>query len=154
MKRGRGAAIGVGIIAVCLALYFVLTLQFSWLLITQADPIGVAIGVVLIVFPVAAAVFVGRELFFGFQASHLLRRMEAEDALPIDDLPKRPSGATERSAADEEFPRWRAEVEAAPDDWRAWYRLGLAYDAAGDRRRARGAVRRAITLERSERRSR
>lgn len=153
MKPGRGAAISVGIIVVCLALYFVLTLQFSWLLITKADPIGVAIGVVLIVFPVAAAVFVGREVLFGFQAAHLLRRMEAEDALPIDDLPKRASGAPERGAADEEFPRWRAEVEAEPDDWRTWYRLGLAYDASGDRRRARGAVRRAIALERDERRA-
>jgi len=42
-------------------------------------------------------------------------------------------------------------VEAHPDDWRAWYRLGLAYDASGDRRRARGAVRQAIQLETVER---
>ena len=41
---------------------------------------------------------------------------------------------------------------ASPDDWRAWYRLGLAYDASGDRRRAREAVRRAITLEADSRR--
>ena len=33
-------------------------------------------------------------------------------------------------------------------DWRAWLRLGLVYDASGDRRRARAAVRRAIALAR------
>ena len=45
----------------------------------------------------------------------------------------------------------RAAVEAEPESWQAWYRLGWAYDAAGDRRRARGALRRAVALERSQR---
>ena len=40
----------------------------------------------------------------------------------------------------------RAEVEAAPDDWRGWYRLAHAYDLAGDRKRARSAMRQAIEL--------
>jgi Flp pilus assembly protein TadD len=37
-------------------------------------------------------------------------------------------------------------VESAEDDWSAWFRLGLAYDDAGDRRRARAAMRTAIRL--------
>ena len=45
-------------------------------------------------------------------------------------------------------PPYAEAAEASPDDWRAWLRLGLAYDMAGDRRRARAAVRRAITLSR------
>ncbi len=57
-----------------------------------------------------------------------------------------------RAEADAAFPRYREEVEAAPEDWRAWYRLGLAYDGSGDRRRARAAIRRAIALERRGRR--
>ena len=48
----------------------------------------------------------------------------------------------------EDMRRFKADVENAPDDWRAWYRLGIVYDAAGDRRRARAAVRTAIRLER------
>ncbi|MFP3380386.1 tetratricopeptide repeat protein, partial [Bacillus sp. SIMBA_069] len=55
-----------------------------------------------------------------------------------------------RDAADEQFPQYRAEVEAAPESWRAWFRLGLAYDASGDRRRAREALRQAIRLERAD----
>ena len=65
----------------------------------------------------------------------------------------RPSGRVVRSEADALFPAYRADVEAHPDDWRAWYRLGLAYDASGDRRRAREAVRRAIRLEGAQRRA-
>lgn len=38
------------------------------------------------------------------------------------------------------------DVERQPSDWRAWFRLGLAYQDAGDRRRARKAMRQAGTL--------
>jgi Flp pilus assembly protein TadD len=38
------------------------------------------------------------------------------------------------------------QAQARPDDWAAWFRLGTAYDAAGDRRRARAAVRHALQL--------
>ena len=40
----------------------------------------------------------------------------------------------------------RAQTEAAPEDWRTWFRLALAYDAAGDRTRARAAARHAVAL--------
>ena len=40
----------------------------------------------------------------------------------------------------------RTEVEAAPEDWRGWYRLANAYDLAGDRKRAREAMRHSIQL--------
>ena len=66
--------------------------------------------------------------------------------LPVDDLPRRPSGRVDRSAAEEWFDRAREETEASPDSWRAWFRLALAYDAAGDRTRARAAARHAIEL--------
>jgi Flp pilus assembly protein TadD len=57
-----------------------------------------------------------------------------------------PSGRPERAAADALFETRREEVEAAPEDWQAWFRLALAYDDARDRRRARAAMRRAIAL--------
>jgi Flp pilus assembly protein TadD len=40
----------------------------------------------------------------------------------------------------------RRETEQRPEDWRTWFRLALAYDAAGDRTRARAAARHALTL--------
>ncbi len=50
----------------------------------------------------------------------------------------------EREAADVRFVQRQREVEADPDDWGAWFRLAVAYDDAGDRRRARSAMRTAI----------
>jgi hypothetical protein len=77
----------------------------------------------------------------------MARELDAEGGLPdTSGLPRRPSGRVDRGAADEWFEERRAEVEAAPDDWRAWYRLAHAYDVAGDRTRARETMRKAIDL--------
>jgi cytochrome c-type biogenesis protein CcmH/NrfG len=146
------ARIGVAVMAVLLALYIVLVAQRAWLLLTSGDPVGVLMGAGLVVLPLIAAWAVGRELWFGVRAEQLARRLSSEGALPADEVAVRPSGRVVREDADAVFPAYRAAVEARPDDWRAWYRLGVAYDAAGDRRRARDAVRRAIRLESAERR--
>lgn len=145
------ARIGVAVMAALLALYILLVGQRAWILLTSGDPIGVAMGAGLAVLPLLAAWGLGRELRFGVRAQQLGRRLEREDALPQDEVAVRPSGRVVREDGDAVFPRYRDDVEAHPDDWRAWYRLGLAYDAAGDRRRAREAVRTAIRLESSDR---
>lgn len=144
------ARIGVAVMAALLALYIVLVGQRAWLLLTSGDGIAVAMGVVLVVLPAIAAWALGRELWFGVRAQQIGRRLEAEGGLPQDEVAVRPSGRVLREDGDAVFPKYRADAEAHPDDWRAWYRLGLAYDAAGDRRRAREAVRTAIRLEKSD----
>ena len=146
------ARIGVAVMAVLLALYIGLVAQRAWLLLTSGQPVAIAMGVGLVVLPILAAWALGRELWFGVRAQALGRRLEAEGALPDESVGVRPSGRVLREDADAVFPAYRADVEARPEDWRAWYRLGLAYDASGDRRRARSAVRQAIRLETQDRR--
>lgn len=147
------ARIGVAVMAVLLALYIVLVGQRAVLLLLSGDGVGIAMGVALITLPLIAAWALGRELWFGHRATQLGRTLEAQGGLPDIDVAVRPSGRPVRDEVDALFPDFRADVEAHPDDWRAWYRLGLAYDGAGDRRRAREAVRTAIRLEADERRS-
>jgi len=141
------ARIGVAVMAALLALYIVLVAQRAWLLLTSGEPVLIAMGVGLVVLPIIAAWALGRELWFGVRAQRLARRLEAEGGLPEEQVSVRPSGRVIRADADALFPAYKANAEAHPGDWRAWYRLGLAYDAAGDRRRARAAVRQAIRLE-------
>ncbi|MCU1419617.1 tetratricopeptide repeat protein [Mycetocola sp.] len=136
--------IGVVVMAALLVLYLVLVGDRAFKFFATGEPIAIAIGVALLILPIIGAWALGRELLFGVRAERLGRLLEAEDALPADALPVRPSGRPERDAVDAIFPEYRAAVEAAPEDWRAWYRLGLVYDGAGDRRRARHAVREAI----------
>ncbi|EPD86894.1 MAG: hypothetical protein BGN98_05855 [Microbacterium sp. 69-7] len=143
------ARAGVAVMAALLVLYIVLVAQRAWLLLISGQIIGVAMGVALIVLPVIAGWALWRELAFGRSAERLARRLEAEGALPSEEMDVRVSGRPDRAQADAVFPHYRHDVEAHPTDWRAWFRLGLAYDGAGDRRRAREAIRRAITLEKN-----
>jgi cytochrome c-type biogenesis protein CcmH/NrfG len=134
--------------AAALALYIVLVAQRAYLLLTSGEPVAIAMGAALVLLPVLGAWGLWRELRFGMRAQALARRLEAEGGLPAEQIDVRESGRPERAQADALFPAYRADVEAHPDDWRAWFRLGLVYDGAGDRRRARHAVRTAIALER------
>jgi tetratricopeptide (TPR) repeat protein len=141
---------GAILMAVLLALYVALVGWRAVQFMATGEPVALGIGLALIVLPVIAAWALWREISFGVRSQAIMRRLEHEGGLDLD-LPVTPSGRPERAAADAAFPAFREAAEADPDSWRAWLRLGLAYDAAGDRRRARGAVRRAITLERAER---
>lgn len=143
-----GAKAGAIVMAVLLALYVALVGWRAVQFLQAGEPIAIAMGVALIVLPVLAAWAIWRELQFGVRSQRIVQRLEAEGGLDLG-LPLRPSGRPERQAADAAFPAFREAVEAEPDSWRAWLRLGLAYDAAGDRRRARRAVRTAIELERA-----
>jgi hypothetical protein len=142
----RIAAIGM---AVLLALYLVFVAQYALLLIGAEAPAAKVLGVALLVLPLIGAWLLAAEILFVLRAQKLVKLLDGEGNLPVDILPRLPSGRPDPVAADAEFPRYRAEVEAAPESWRAWLRLSLAYDASGDRKRARDAARRAIRLERT-----
>jgi tetratricopeptide (TPR) repeat protein len=136
-------------IALLLVFYLVLTFNRAILLLADPQPIAKVIGAAYFVLPIIGAWALARELLFGAGLERLGRELDAEGGLPEDTLPRTAGGRILRNAADAEFPKYQAETEAAPNDWRAWYRLGLAYDASGDRKRARAAMRRAIALHRS-----
>jgi hypothetical protein len=141
--------IGAVVMALLLALYLVFAVYYATVLFGTGSPIAVGIGVALLLLAALGAAFIAAEIVFGVRAERLARRLEAEGALPDEQLPVLASGRVDRAAADAIFPQYRAAAEASPDDWRAWFRLALAYDAAGDRRRARWAAREAIRLERN-----
>jgi hypothetical protein len=133
------------VLAVVFVAYAVLLGWRGVLLIGTGDPVAIVLGIAVLVIPVLGAYLVWRELQFGRQTEVLARELEASGDLPVDDLPRRPSGRIDRAAADEAFGKYKAEAEAAPDDWRVWFRLSTAYDAAGDRKRARATMRAAIS---------
>lgn len=141
--------LGAVVMSVLLALYLAFSLWYGVTLVRVGSPIAIAIGVALLVFAVAGVWALVAEIRFGVRAERLGRTLDTEGGLPEEELPLRSSGAVDRAAAAQLFERYRLAAEASPEDWRSWYRLALVYDAAGDRRRAREAVRRAIRLERA-----
>ena len=132
------------VLAALCGFYLLFIAQRSWVLMSSGEPVAVVLGLALVVLPIIGVWVVWRELQFGSRTAELGKALAEVGGLPEDDLPRRPSGRVERSAADARFAERRTEVEAAPDDWGAWFRLAVAYDDAGDRRRARSAMRTAI----------
>lgn len=132
------------LMALLLVLYLVFVFQYAIVLMTIDELPARIMGVALIVLPILGAWALAVELRFGFRAEALAKKLEAEGGMPTTVIPVSPSGRPDREAADAEFPQYQAEVEASPESWRAWFRLALAYDASGDRKRARWATRQAI----------
>ncbi|MDP9886708.1 MULTISPECIES: hypothetical protein [Micrococcaceae] len=144
--RKNRTKIWVGAVTLLLVFYLVVSFQRSLLLLSDSNLTAKAIGAAYLVLPIIGAWALIRELMFGARTEQMAKVLEAEGGLPVDELPRTPGGRIVRAAADAEFEKYRAEAEAAPDDWRSWFRLSCAYDAAGDRKRARASMRDAVRL--------
>lgn len=145
MSARSRALIGVVIMSVLLVLYFVFAGVRAFALLATGTPVAIAMGVALIVLPLIGVWALARELMFGLRATSLVDRLEAENLLPDDLGEATATGKARREIADAVFEQYRAQAEADPDNWRSWARLGIVYDACGDRKRARAAMREAIT---------
>lgn len=139
--------LSVGLLLAVLVFYCIIVTTKAVALFQQGGLVPVLFGVGLLITALLAIGLSLREVFFGRQLAALGRELAGEGGLqPEDELPRLPSGRVDRAAADTVFERYRAETEADPDNWRSWFRLALAYDDAGDRKRARAAARHAIAL--------
>jgi hypothetical protein len=141
------------IVFMCLALlvYLVLLGRIAVLMIVSGAAAAIGLGAALMILPLIGGWAMIATVRDGF-AHQKLARLAADDGIELDvsTLPRRPSGRIERAAADALFHTVRDELDADPDDWRRWYRLARAYDYAGDRRRAREAMRTAVGLQERE----
>ena len=114
---------------------------------------GLALGVGILL---ALTVWVTwREVLFGLAAGRLAHEYRPEPG-DQEQIEAELSAAEEQQRAKEPVAADQAEFEAARtaieqegrQDWQAWFRLALAYDALRDRRSARAATRRAIEVRR------
>jgi cytochrome c-type biogenesis protein CcmH/NrfG len=148
----RALRIQVLIAFMCVAMlvYCVLLGREAVAMIGSGRAAAAGLGVALLIMPAIGLWAMVATLRVGFTHQRLARLI-AEDGMELDTrgLPRRASGRIERDAADALFATVRTEVQAAPDDWRRWYRLARAYDCAGDRRRARDAMKTAVQMHRA-----
>lgn len=140
--------IWVAVMAVAIGGYIVLAALRGGAFLGSGDLVTIGLGIAVLAIPMLGVWLVWREIVFGRRLQTLGQTLAADGDLPVDDFPRTPSGRVELSAAQEWFEAERQRVEADETDWRGWYRLGLAYDAARDRRRARDAMGESIRLAR------
>ncbi|WP_159809019.1 hypothetical protein [Cellulomonas citrea] len=153
MSRTRLLAIGGAVgLTVLLGLYVWLVALRAVVLLGTGSPVGVALGVAFLVLPLLVVALLVKEWMLAIDVQRMADVLADEGGLQVDDLPRSPGGRIDREVARAQFDELREQTEAAPQDWRSWYRLAFAYDAAGDRSAARGALRTASRLHRAGRR--
>ncbi|MGO8771882.1 MAG: hypothetical protein ACLQIK_11185 [Mycobacterium sp.] len=148
MNRTVRIQLLIALMCVAMLAYVVLLGRMACALIGSGRAAAVGLGLAVLIMPVIGLWAMVATLRAGF-AHQKLARLIAADGMELDTgaLPRRRSGRVERGAADALFATVRTEVETDPDDWRGWYRLARAYDYAGDRRRAREAMKTAVQMQ-------
>ncbi len=115
------------LMVVAVAVYLVLLGQLAVRFVLTGEAVGVVLGMTILAFPLIGAWILWREMRFGYRMQQVAG---AWKELGVD-----PAGLTYEESL--------SAVEADPDSWQHWFELGLAYEHAGDRRRARAAMREA-----------
>ena len=144
---GKGKTFAALTVAL-LGLYLLFTAQRGVMLIVSGNIAGTVLGVGLLLLPAVGAWALVREIIFGARIQKLADELAAAGKLPEDTLPRSPSGRVDKSAAAQEFEKFALAVEDAPDDCASWCNLSCMYDACGERKRARAAMRNAVSLHR------
>lgn len=129
-----------------LALYLVYTADRGVSLLLSGSVAGVVLGLGMILLPVLGAWALVREILFGTRIQMMAQQLSDSGDLAEDNLPRTPSGKVDREAAAAEFESFAAAVEQEPENWKAWFNLACMYDAVGERKRARAAMRNAWSL--------
>jgi tetratricopeptide (TPR) repeat protein len=142
----------IGFMCVALVVYFYMLGRIAMAFISSGSPAAVGLGLALLIFPLIGVWVMVSTLRAGL-AHQRLARIVREEGMEIDvsSLPRMPSGRIQRDAADALFETVRDELESDRDNWQRWYRLARAYDYAGDRSRAREAMRTAVEMQERER---
>lgn len=149
-SRRRWTAVAAAVaLTGLLGLYVWLVATRATALLRTGEPVGIGLGIAFWVLPPLVIWLVAREWRLAIDVQRMADELADADELPVDDLPRSPGGRIDRAAAREAFEPARERAEAEPDDWRSWYHLAFAYDAAGDRRRARESLRTASRLHRA-----
>ncbi|MCA5893212.1 hypothetical protein LEP48_07550 [Isoptericola sp. NEAU-Y5] len=143
LPRGLAGAVAV---TALLALYVYQIAGRGVAMLREGSPLLVGIGLGVLVIPLLVIGLVAVEFRLAARVQRMADALAAAGELPVDDLPRSPGGRIDRAAADAAFEARRAELDGSPQSWQAWYHLAFAYDAAGDRKRARAALRKASAL--------
>ena len=115
--------------------------------------VGILLGTGVLMLVLLGGLLVAGEVRLGAGSARLASLLDAEGDLGEDPgLPRTPSGRLRPEAAEALFALRKSQVEKAPADWRCWWRLAAAYGEARDTGAGRRTMRKAIALERAERR--
>jgi hypothetical protein len=150
LMRNRGF-LAAAAMSSLVALYFALVAGRAVVFITASDPVAKALGVALLVLPAIGVWWLVVEWRLGMAVQRMGDALERDGRLPVFDGEEDSRGRLTPEAQAAAFEVAKLGVELSPDDWAAWYHVGYAYGASGDKSMARKSFRHAATLYRQER---
>ena len=148
-SSGARLPIMVAVMSIAMIVYMLMTTKIALVLISSGIPSHILFGVGI--FLMALVGFWGlyatlREGLIYQRLSKMIAQQHQE--LDISGYECRPSGKLTNEDAQKLFLCVQAEVDEHPHQWQCWYRLGRAYQYAGDSPRARKAFHIAYDLYR------
>lgn len=146
----QNAKLGAALMALLTLIYTALLANTGITLLLVDEPVARVMGALILVFPVFSLWVTIREFVFGVQVERLAAKIEREGKWPHFAFEYRPSGRPTRESADRVFESFALAAHKNPASAIAWFSLSLAYDAAGDRLRARQTMRKALALSRTK----
>jgi tetratricopeptide (TPR) repeat protein len=146
----QNSKLGAALMALLTLIYTGLLANTGITLLVLDEPVAKLMGALILVFPIFSIWLTIREFVFGVQIERLASKIEREGKWPHFAFEYRPSGRPTRESADRVFESFAKAAHNNPASAHAWFSLGLAYDASGDRRRARQAMRKALVLSRTK----
>lgn len=128
--------------AVFAVIYVALLGQRGLLLLSESEFLAKLMGLAMLVLPMFALWAIWKEIDFGIKAERLARTIDIAQL----DLELKASGRATKESAARALEAVSAQLSLDPGNWQLQFRLGEALDAAGDRKAARAAIRKAISL--------
>lgn len=145
----KSPKLGAAVSLTLLSIYLVVLSKWAFDMIAVGSLIGIVLGLLVFTFPVLGAYAIYREIRFGLKAEAMGKELESKNEWPVFQLELRPSGRPTRESADENFKVFAKLATQNPHDWKSVFALSLAYDACGDRPRARKAMSEAMALHKN-----
>lgn len=137
--------IWLAVIVAITLLYAFLLFERGVVLIQDGQPIAIAMGLAILIFPLLAVATIFFEIRFGIMLSKLEKLLQASD-ISTPEYRLLPSGRAEKESAQEVFAQLKQSIEEDETNYLNWYLLADCYDKLGDRKRARAAARKAISI--------
>jgi len=126
-------------------LYAFLLFERGIVLISDPQPVAIALGLAILFFPITAVAAIFFEVRFGIRLSKISKLVQ-ESNIQLPEYELKASGRAENTSGKAAFDDIQNRIQKDEENYLLWFLLADAYDKLGDRKRARAAARRSISL--------
>lgn len=126
-------------------LYAFLLFERGIVLISDPQPVAIALGLAILFFPITAVAAIFFEVRFGIRLSKISKLVQ-ESSIELPEYELKASGRAEHASGKAAFEAIQGRIQEDEENYLLWFLLADAYDKLGDRKRARAAARKSISL--------